>query len=293
MNLSDLALWRRTFRRLGIVLILGAVLLYGLLQTRQAYSQRLQQADAAYQGQQYPVAIDAYETVLEHARTPAMRLSRLLFRSPVSSPDGITLQIANCRYRIAEAELRYYQRASRDPRLTPRPSLVKVQRLLNEAEQAYHQVASTEPAIYQAAQVNATRVRTWQLILAAVDEQTRGRRTLKQLALQAIQQAAATVDYTHQQQAHISRQARMTAMLLLETLTTFSKSSPQPLPPRATNRYMRQPLGDLLLRDTPELSSRERQRFQQFFFALPIEAKNPWPEGQQGGAGSGQQPAAH
>jgi hypothetical protein len=292
MNLSAMARWRRMLRRLGVVLLLGAALLYGLLQTRQTYSQRLQQADDAYQEQQYLAAITAYEGVLQHAQTPALRMSRLLLGHPVS-PDGITLQIANCRYRIAETELRYYQRASRDPRLTPRPSLVKVQRLLNEAEQAYHQVPDAEPAIYQAAQVNATRVRTWQLILAAVDEQTRGRRTLKQLALQAIQQAAAAVDYSHRQQAHISRQARMTAMLLLETLTTFSKAAPQLLPPRALSRYMRHPLGDLLLRDTPELSSRERQRFQEFFFALPIEAKNPWPKTQQGGAGSGQQPAAH
>ena len=292
MNLATLARWRRTLRRLGIVLLLGAALLYGLLQTRQVYSQHLQQAATAYRAQQYSAAIAAYEAALDHARTPVMRMSRFLLPYPVS-PDGVALQIANCRYRIAETELRHYQRASRDPRLTPRPSLVNVQRLLNEAEQAYHQVATAEPAIYQAAQVNATRVRTWQLILAAVDEQTRGRRTLKQLALQAIQQAATAVDYSHQQQVHINRQARMTAMLLLETLTTFSESTPQPLPPRATDRYMRQPLGDLLLRDTSELDSAERQRFQQFFFALPIEAKSPWPEGQQGGAGSGQQPAAH
>lgn len=292
MNLSPLARWRRLLRRLGIVILLSGALLYGMVQIRQAHTHRLQQADAAYRAQQYVAAITAYEGVLQHARTAAMRFSRLLLDYSLS-PDGITLQIANCRYRVAEAELRYYQRASRDPRLTPRPSLVKVQRLLNEAEQAYQQIPATEPPIYQAAQVNAARVRAWQLIVAAVDEQTTGRRTLKQLAAQAIQQAAAAVDYSHTQRAHLSRQARMTAMLLLETLTTFSQKDAQPLPPPAPDRYLRQPLGDLLLRDTPELSSRERQRFQQFFFALPIEAKNPWPDAQRGGAGSGQQPPAH
>jgi hypothetical protein len=292
MNRSALARWRYILRRLGIALLLSSALLYGLLQTRQADTHRLEQADVAYQAQQYLAAITAYEGALQHARTPAMRMSRLLFAQPLR-PGAIALQIANCRYRIAETELHDYQRASRDPRLTPRPFLVKVQRLLNEAELAYQQVPDTEPPIYQAAQVNAARVRTWQLILAAVDEQTTGRRALKQLAAHAIQQAAAAVDYSHSQQAHISRQARMTAILLLETLTTFTQQAPQSLPPRAPDRYLRHPLGDLLLQDTPELSSRERQRFQQCFFALPIEAKNPWPSAQQGGAGSGQQPPAH
>jgi len=292
MNLPALVRWRHMLRRLGILLLLGGALLYGLLQTRQTYIHRLEQADAAYQVQQYLAAITAYEDVRRHAQAPTMRVSRLLLGQPLS-PDAITLQIANCRYRIAETELRYYQRAIRDPRLTPRPSLVKVQRLLNEAEQAYQQVSPAEPPIYLAAQVNAARVRTWQLILAAVDEQTTGRRALKELAVQAIQQAAAAVDYSHTQQAHLSRQARMTATLLLETLTTFSQQTPQSLPPRPPDRYLRQPLGDLLLQDTPELSSQERQRFQQFFFALPIEAKNPWPDAQRGGAGSGQQPPAH
>ncbi|MCZ6872353.1 MAG: hypothetical protein O7G88_02310 [bacterium] len=292
MNPSALIHWRRTLLWLGTLLLLSGVLLYGLEQTRQAYATRLQQADAAYQNQHYPDAIIAYQSALEQAQRPAIQIGARLLGHLVS-PAHLTLQIANCRYRIAEAELRHYQQASRDPRVTPRPSLVKVQRLLTEAGQAYDDIAPTEPRIYQAAQVNGARAQTWQLILAAVDEQTSGRRTLRQLAAQAIRQTAAAVDYSHAQQAQISRQARMSAMLLLELLTTFSQKRPAPLPPRALNRHMQQPLGDLLLQDRPELSKRERQRFQQFFFALPIEAKNPWPASRQGGAGGGQQPAVH
>ncbi len=292
MNLSMLTRWRRTFFVLGTLLILASTLLYGLVRTRDGYAVLLRQADATYQKRQYREAIAAYEQVLERTQSPAMRISTLLL-GPVVSPASLALQIGNCRYRIAAAELRHYQQASRDPRVKPRPSLVKVQRLLTEAGAAYAEVPQTDPQAYVAAQVNSTRVRSWQLIVAAFDEQTTGRRTLKQQALAAIRQAAAAVDYSYEHRQHISRQTRMTAMLLLETLTAFSQERPPPLPPRASSRPLQKPLGDLLLKDTPELSTRERKRFQQFFFALPIEAKDPWPLPRQGGAGGGQRPVAH
>jgi hypothetical protein len=292
MNASICTTWRRPLLWLGALLLLSGVLLYSLAQTRQTYATRLQQADTAYQTQHYDDAIIAYESALEHAQTPAIQIGARLL-GHLATPAHIALQIANSRYRIAEAELRHYQRASRDPRVTPRPSLVKVQRLLTEAGQAYDAIQPIEPPVYQAAQVNSARAQTWQLILAAVDEQTSGRRTLRQLASQTIRQSAAAVDYSHAQQVQISRQAHMSAMLLLERLTMFSQKRPSPLPPRALTRHSQQPLGDLLLKDTPELSAQERQRFQQFFFALPIEAKNPWPAARQGGADGGQQPAAH
>jgi hypothetical protein len=162
-----------------------------------------------------------------------------------------------------------------------------VQRLLSAAGKAYEAVPQTHVQIAHAAQVNAVRVATWQLILAAFDEQTPGRRSLRQQALYTIQRAAQAVDYSHQQQPHLSLQDHMTAMLLLETLTAFSQEKGSPSPPIPPGDTLRNPLGDLLFRDTPELSQAERERFRQFFFALPIEARDPWPTERRGGAGSG------
>jgi hypothetical protein len=52
-------------------------------------------------------------------------------------------------------------------------------------------------------------------------------------------------------------------------------------------------LGDLLFKDAPELSQAERERFRQFFFALPVEARDPWPIERRGSAGSGGGRAGH
>jgi len=292
MNLSALTGWRRTLPLLGGLLVLGGGLLYGLDQTSQAHYGLLQQAEALYDAQQYQEAITAYERVLAHAATPTMRLSAMLLGG-VGSPARVALHLANCRYRLAEVELRHYQKAARDSRTTPRPSLETVQRLLTTAGKAYEEVPRTDPRTSLAAQVNAGRVAAWQLILAAFDEQTPGRRTLKQQALQAIQRAAEAVDYGHSQQQHVHRQELMTAMLLLETLTAFSQEKPPPSPPVPPGDAIRNPLGDLLLRDSPELSQQERERFRQFFFALPIEAKDPWPLERGGGAGGKQGRFAH
>jgi hypothetical protein len=76
-------------------------------------------------------------------------------------------------------------------------------------------------------------------------------------------------------------------MLLLETLTAFSQDKAPPSPPVFAGDALRNPLGDLLFRDTPELSQQERERFRQFFFALSIEARDPWPIERRGGAGAG------
>jgi tetratricopeptide (TPR) repeat protein len=292
MNLSVLMPRRRTLPLLGGLLILGGALFYGLEQASQAHYDLLQQAEALYEAQQYQEAITAYERVLAHAATPAMRLSAVLL-GRVGSPARVALHLANCRYRLAEAALRHYQKAVRDPRITPRPALEAVQRLLTTAGQAYEEVPRTDPRTALAAQVNAGRVAAWQLILAAFDEQTPGRRSLRQQALQAIQRAAEAVDYGHSQQQHVSRQELMAAMLLLETLTAFSQEKPPPSLPAPPGDTVRNPLGDLLLRDTPELSQQERERFRQFFFALPIEAKDPWPLERGGSAGGKQSRFAH
>jgi hypothetical protein len=195
--------------------------------------------------------------------------------------------LANSHYRLAEAEMVRYQKAAREPRSTSRPTLETVQRLLTAAGKAYEAVPHTAPHIAQAAQVNAVRVAAWQLILTAFDEQTPGGRSLRQQALLTVQRAAQAVDYSHAHQAFLSRQSHMTAMLLLETLTAFSQEKALPSPPVSAGDALRNPLGDLLFKDTPELSQQERERFRQFFFALPIEARDPWPSERRGGAGAG------
>jgi hypothetical protein len=281
MNLST----SRVLPLIGVLVVLGGVLLYGLEKVSRDYYHLLLQAEEYDEAQQYHEAIAAYGRVLERAATPAVRLSGLLL-GRVVSPARVSLHIANGHYRLAEAELRQYQKAVQDPRLTPRPSLETVQRLLTAAGKAYEEVPLADPRTHLAAQVNATRVAAWQLLLAAFDEQTSGRRSLKQQALQAIRRAAEAVDLSHTYAAHLSRQERMTAILLLETLTAFSQERPPPSPPVSPGETMRSPLGDLLLKDTPELSQQERERFRQFFFALPLEAKDPWPLGGTGGAQS-------
>jgi tetratricopeptide (TPR) repeat protein len=292
MNTSSTRHWRRALFLTGMSLSLVGALLYSIERINRPYAALLHQADTYYESQQYHQAIAAYERVLERAATPTVRASTLLVGRLVS-PAGVLLQMANCHYRLAEAALRHYRQAVRDPRITPRPSLATVQHLLTMAGKAYEEVPQTDPPAYMAAQVNITRVAAWRLLLAAFDEQTAGRRSIRQQALQAIRYAATAVDFAHNHREQIGRQERMTAMLLLETLTAFSQEKPPPRPPVDSSDALRGRLGDLLLQDTPELSSQERQRFQQFFFALPLEAKDPWPIGRQGGAGGGRSRIAH
>jgi hypothetical protein len=288
MNLSAVKRWRRALLLVGAGLGLAGAFLYGLDRVHRQYFQLVYQADTYYQARQYREAIAAYQRVLERAAEPLTRISIRLLGHTLS-PASTLLQIANCRYRLAEAELRHYQQAARDPRITPRPSLETVQRLLSVAGKAYAEVPQSDPWAYVAAQINGARVAAWQLILAAFDEQTTGRRALRQQAIQVIRQTATAVDLAYRYPEHISRQERMTAMLLLETLTAFSQEPPSPsLPNNGPGK-----LGDLLLNTAPELSSRERQRFQQFFFALPLEAKDPWPAARQGDAGTGRGGIAH
>ena len=279
MNLTTMVRWRRALYLVSGLLGLGGALLYGLERTARAYYDVLQQADTYYHAAQYQEAITVYERAL--ARASAWILGS------VGSPDYVSLRLANSHYRLAEAEMLRYQKAAREPRSTPRPSLETVQRLLTVAGKAYEAVPHTVPHIAQAAQVNAVRVAAWQLILTAFDEQTPGRRSLRQQALHTIQRAAQAVDYSHAHQASLSRQDHMTAMLLLETLTAFSQEKAPPSPPVPAGDALRNPLGDLLFKDTPELSQQERERFRQFFFALPIEARDPWPSERRGSAGAG------
>lgn len=292
MSFSPVKRWHRVLLVMGGVLVLAGALLYGLEHTRRNYAQLLRQADGYYQAQQYPEAITAYKQLLERAAAPVARASALL-SGRVVNPANVSLQIANCHYRLAETKLHHYQQAARDPRVTPRPSLETVQRLLTVAGKAYEEVPQTDPRAYMAAQVNGARVAAWQLILAAFEAQTPGRRSLKQQALQTIRQAVRAVDYGHNHQEQVERQEIMTAMLLLEALTAFSQERPPPGPLRPPGTILRGQLGDLLLKNTPELSPQERQGFQQFFFALPLEAKDPWPIARQGEAGGERSPMAH
>lgn len=290
MNHALTGCWPRTVLLIGVVLCIGGGAVYGIERTYNAFSDLVREAEVHYQAQRYREAITAYERVLNRSTTLPVRVSLLLL---AIRPASFWLQTANCHYRLAEAELRHYQQAARDPRVTPRPSLGTVQRLLNAAGKAYEEVPQTHPQDTLAARVNGARVAAWQLILAAFDEQTTGRRSIRQQALQAIERAAGAVDYAHKHQDDIAQQERMTAILLLETLTAFSRERPPPSPPRPPNAAWLGRLGDLLLRHTPELSSQERQRFRQFFFALPLEARNPWPTARQGGAGGGRSQVAH
>ena len=282
----------RAYMLTGVVLILTGGLLYGLERIHTEHTRLVQQADTQYQMRQYHEALSTYQRVRERATAPVIRASRLLM-GHLAPPATIALQIANCQYRIAEMALRHYQHAARDPRLTPRPSLGTVQRLLTEAGRAYAEVPETDPPVSIAAQVNGARVAAWQLILAAFDEQTTGRRSLRQQAVHAIKQAAKAVDYSHTHREQLSRRERVSAMLLLETLTAFSQEKSPPSPPRPRHDGTRERLGDLLLQGSPELSPQERQRFQEFFFALPLEAKEPWPTPRQDTAGGGQGRVAH
>ncbi|HEY7490144.1 MAG TPA: hypothetical protein VIH59_03425, partial [Candidatus Tectomicrobia bacterium] len=116
MNLSA----SRVLPLIGVLGILGGTLLYGLEKVSRDYYHVLQQAEEYDQAQQYHEAIAAYGRALERAATPAVRLSGLLL-GRVVSPARVSLRIANCHYRLAEAELRQYQKAVQDPRFTPRP----------------------------------------------------------------------------------------------------------------------------------------------------------------------------
>ena len=282
--------WRRFCLRTGMIVCLLALLLYGLEVSHRPIFHLLQQASTHYQAQRYQEAIDAYQHMLDRTATLPLRITLRFLPDPLR-PPSVLLQIANCHYRLAEAELHHYHRAARDPRLTPRPSLSTVQRLLTVARQAYSAVPDTLPRVYMAAQTNGARVATWQLMLAAFDEQSPGRQSLRQQTIQAIHQAATAVDYAYRERNAVQYEERMHAMLLLETLTAFSEERPLPTP--SPSQVGRGRLGDLLLQHGSELSPQERQRFQDFFFALPLEAQNPWPTDRQGGAGSGQSPVAH
>ena len=109
-----------------------------------------------------------------------------------------------------------------------------------------------------------------------------------------IERAEQAVETAHQHRAELPRQDWMTAVLLLETLTAFSQR-PQPpsVSPDRADQTQRVTFGDLLLRDTAELDDTERQRFENFFFALPLEANHPWPMPNPDAAGSGRQPDLH
>ena len=291
MNLATAQHRRRLLIPLGVILCLAGLATYGFTSLTRDFQRAVQEAEGHYQAGRFTKALAAYQRIVERTQAPLMRMSAVGWRYFFCA-ECMHLQVANCKYRLAEAEMQRFQRASRDPRIKPRPSLVHVQRLLTAARDAYDGIPPTDPRTTAAARLNAARTEAWQLLLAAFDEQTSGRRAIRQHAAETIRRAADAVDFAHQHRAHLSEQERITGFLLLENLTAFSKVRTPP-PRRASSARLRGQLGDLLLKNQAELSKSERKRFQQFFFALPFEANDPWPAGHRSGAGAGRAPAAH
>ncbi len=291
MNSAAAQRWRRPLIPLGVVLCLAGLAAYGFTSLMRDFQRVVQEAEEYYQAGRFAEALAGYQRVVEQTQTPLMRVSALGWRYFFCT-ECMHLQIANSKYRLAEAEMQRFQRASRNPRSKSRTSLVHVQRLLTAARDAYDGILPTNPRTTAAARLNAARTEAWQLLLAAFDEQTAGRRAIRQHAAETIRRAADAVDFTHQHRAHLSEHERMTGFLLLENLTAFSKAR-TPQPRRASAAALRGQLGDLLLKNQAELSQSERKRFQQFFFALPLEANDPWPAGHRSGAGAGRAPVAH
>ncbi|MDH3600721.1 MAG: tetratricopeptide repeat protein [Candidatus Tectomicrobia bacterium] len=277
----------------GIVLMGCGGIIYGLHRSGRADARLIHHAQALYQSQRYADAITAYEHVLQRSATPGVRLNAWLF-GPRISPDRVRLHIANSHYRQAEAVLHRYQEARRDPRVAARPALASVQRAFATAVQAYDRVSQRDPHADVAAQANAARAEAWQLLLTAAYDATPGRRSLSQRTAHTIERAEKAVETAHQHRAELQRQDWMTAVLLLETLTAFSqRPHPPSMSPDREEQAQRVTFGDLLLRDTAELDDAERRRFEEFFFALPLEASNPWPTPDPDAAGSGHQPHLH
>ena len=277
----------------GVMLLLCGGIVYSLHCSGRADALLLQHAQSLYQSQRYADAITAYEHVLQRSTAPSVRLNAWLF-GPRISPDRVRLQIANSHYRQAEAVLHRYQESRRDPRVASRPALASVQHAFAAATQAYDRVSQRDPHADVAAQTNAARAEAWQLLITATYDPTPGRRSLSQRTAHAIERAEKAVETAHQHRAKLQRQDWMTAVLLLETLTAFSQR-PQPpsVSPDIEDQGQRVTLGDLLLRDSAELDDAERQRFEDFFFALPLQANNPWPTPDPDAAGSGRQPDLH
>lgn len=291
MNSATAQRWRRLLIPLGVALCLVGLAVYGFTSLTRDFQRSVQEAEDHYQAGRFAEALATYQRVVDRTQTLLMRVSAIGWRYFFCA-ECLHLQIANSKYRLAEAEMQRFQRASRDPRITPRPSLVHVQRLLTAARDAYDGIPPTDPRTTAAARLNAARTEAWQLLLAAFDEQTAGRRAIRQHAAETIRRAADAVDFAHQHRAHLNEQERVTGFLLLENLTAFSKAHTPPLRSASATALQGQ-LGDLLLKNQAELSQSERKRFQQFFFALPLEANDPWPAGHRSGAGAGRAPVAH
>ena len=277
----------------GILLLLCGGIVYSLYRSGHADARLIQHAQTLYQSQRYADAIAAYERLLQRLTAPDIRLNGWLF-GPRISPDRVRLYIANSHYRQAEAVLRRYQESRRDPRVAARPALAAVQRAFATAVRAYDRVSRRDPRSDVAAQTNAARAAAWQLLLTVTYDPTPGRRSLSQRTTQTIERAEQAVETAYQHRVELPRQDWMTAVLLLETLTAFSQ---RPQPSSAVSdvrdQVQRVTFGDLLLQDTAELDDAERQRFEAFFFALPLDANNPWPTSDPDAAGSGRQPALH
>ena len=275
----------------GFILILGSGGFYVFEQAMRDYSELLRTAEVQHQARHHVAAVTTYQHVLKRVQAWDIRLFNVIFGHRINTAH-IRLALANTQYSRAEAALRLYQS---DPRTSDDASgltLTAVQGLLSTAVQAFDAVPKIDPHVYVSAQINAGRAEAWQLILAATQEQTRGQRTLNQLATQTIERIAHAVDMAHQQRLDWPRQAWMTAILLLESMTQFSQ---EPSRPRMVEdrTELTIALGDLLLQDKPELSAEARQRFQNFFFAIPFEADNPWPDQNLDEAGATTPQALH
>ena len=292
MNSHTTRKWPRRCLVLGLVLMLAGLSLYSLQQTERPYAAQLQQAERLYQSGNYTGAITVYQRLLERSTTLLIRLNTLLF-GPLTNPDRLQLRIAMSHDRLAATALQNYQQVVQDPRVTSHPDLTSIQRALTIAIEAYNQVGDADPRADVAARTNAARAEAQQLLLAATYAPTPGRRSLSQLTTETIHRAAKAVESAYQNREHLERQEWITPILLLEGLTRFSHP-PQPQSAPATLATdSRVSFGDLLLQDSQELTDAERQRFQEFFFALPLKASDPWPATETGAAGSGGQPSLH
>ena len=271
----------------GIALGLIGVALYILSHAHTRNLQLAQPAEAFFSTGQYHQAIAADQHLLERLRAWPSRLSARVFGEPINAAT-LRLRIANSYYRLTELDIRTYLRSRHDPRLTPRPSLEAIQRALTAVIEAYDQVPQTDSHAYWAAQLNAARTAAWSVWIAALYEATPGGPALSQRAADVIARAERAVDITYDQPRQLDPRDWIAAIQLLESLTTPSRQKSPPATARTRLTF-----SDLLRQDAPQLSESDRERYQQFFFAKPLEANLPWPARRHSHAGSESQPPSH
>lgn len=272
---------RRVALATGTLLVLAGIVLFGLWLLGADTYRLLQQAEDHYRAGEYRAAATTYAQVQQRSASLLGRLVSWLLGS-AAHPARLALQVANSRGHLAEQALRQYQQRAQETSLPPEP--VEAQRLLLAARQAYQDVPASAARAHVLAQINTARLDTWLLLLATLSDRSAGQQALQEQLRRALAQAAHAADLSHTYAKLLTPQERMTALLLLEALAG-TEQVPGP------GRALLSRLGQLLGQPPQALSAQERQRFHQFFFALPLEAKHPWPRagGEQAGAGTPQE----